>query len=148
MSFLKPALAALLIGTAGLTACSSQNEYQKPEHPIAQIESTTIQGEITYLERMSLPPGSTATVKLLNISKADAPSETLREMTIDMDGRSVPVSYEFTYSSMRLDPVMTYSVRAEIRGPNNELLFTTDTVYPIDNDNPNQTMDMIVLKKI
>ena len=74
---LAAALAAMLALTAGT----------------AMAELATIEGEATYRERIALRPGVVLEVELLDISRADAPSERLASIRIkDLSGRAVPDS--------------------------------------------------------
>lgn len=138
---------ALLISVAGLSACS-QSDKAEPEHPTMKLEFSTISGEFTYRERIALPPNAYASVKLNNISKADARSVTLTELKIDLNGKSVPISYELSAANIRLNPKNRYAIRVEIRDESDQLLWTTDQVHSVKPDGGDQTLAPIILKKI
>ena len=71
---LAAALAAMLVLSAGT----------------AMAELATIEGEATYRERIALRPGVVLEVELLDISRADAPSERLASIRIkELSGRAV-----------------------------------------------------------
>lgn len=136
-----------VIGLAiATTACTT---YQTPDtgmiNPYARAEVT---GSATYRERMMAPPGSVVTVQLQDISLMDAPSRTLAEQRIPLDGRSVPVDYRLTPLASDLQPNMRYAVRAEIRAANGALLWTSDTVNPVNPTVMRQTLPMIVMVKV
>ena len=46
----------------------------------ARAQAATIRGSAAYRERMALPPGAVLAVALQDISRADAPAETLAEL--------------------------------------------------------------------
>ncbi len=91
----------------------------------------TLSGTVTYRERIALPPDAVVTVRLLDVSLADAPSVTLAEQTIPAEGRSVPFPYALRYDPDRVDPRHRYVVRAEIRDGSGALRWTTDTALPV-----------------
>lgn len=68
-------------------------------------------------------------VKLLDTSRADAPSITLSEQIIDNPGQ-VPIAFDLPYDLSEIDSRFTYVVRAEIYEAG-KLIFTTSTSYPV-----------------
>jgi len=97
--------------------------------PTTRLPAATVTGTVTYLQRIALPPGAVLTVRLLDVSRADAPSVTLAEQTIPLAGRQVPVPFALAYDAAAVDARHTYAVRAEIR-QGDGLLWTTDMVVP------------------
>lgn len=104
-----------------LTACA-------PTTPVAS--SSAVTGTVSYVQRIALPPDAVLTVRLLDVSRADAPSVTLAEQTILLAGRQVPVPFSLAYDASAVDPRHTYAVRAEIR-QGEDLRWTTDTMVPV-----------------
>ena len=78
---------------------------------------------------VELPEGAVVTVKLLDISYADAPSMTLGEHIID-DARSLPLKFRIPYDKDAIDDRNEYSLstRIELDG---RLLYINDTVHPV-----------------
>ena len=113
---------ALLLLAAGLAGCASSPP------PAADA---TLSGTVTYRARIALPPDAEVTARLLDVSLADAPSVTLAETTIGLDGRQVPVPFSLTYDPGRIEPRRRYVVRAEIRDGEGALRWTTDTAVPV-----------------
>lgn len=93
---------------------------------------TTITGRLTYRQRIALPLGCTATVSLLDVSRADAPAIVIARQTIELVDRQVPIRIELGVRSDRMDARHRYSMRATIDGPNGDLEWTSDTANPID----------------
>ncbi|MDA1257667.1 MAG: YbaY family lipoprotein, partial [Chloroflexi bacterium] len=124
---------------AAAVACGSEPETAAPAdtgrvgiQPTATPEEVTkpvVTGTVTYRERIALSPDAVVTVKLLDVSRADAPAITLSEQIIDNPGQ-VPVAFELPYDPTEIDDRFTYVVRAEIR-EGGELVFTTTTSYPV-----------------
>ena len=92
--------------------------------------SATLEGTVTYLPRIALPPEATVTVRLEDVSRADAPAPTLADTQFQTSGAQVPLPYRLTYDLADINPRHQYVVRAEIRR-NGELLWTTDTHIPV-----------------
>ena len=75
------------------------------------------------------------TVKLLDISYADAPSMTLGEHVIE-DAGSLPVKFRVRYDKSAIEDRNEYSLSARIE-LDGRLLYINDTVHPvITRDNP------------
>ena len=91
----------------------------------------TLSGSVTYRQRVALPPDAIVTVRLLDISRADAPADVLAQQTVHAAGRQVPFDFELTYASSDIQANHRYSLRAEIRTPEGGLMWTTDTVAPV-----------------
>ena len=58
----------------------------------AAAAPASLRGSVSYRERIALPPGATVTVRLIDVSLADAPSQTIAETTIRPRGK-VPVPF-------------------------------------------------------
>ena len=57
----------------------------------------TLSGTVAYRERIALPPDAVLTVRLLDVSRADAASVTLGETRVETDGRQVPLPFTVRY---------------------------------------------------
>jgi uncharacterized lipoprotein YbaY len=79
---------------------------------------------------MALPPNAVLTVRLVDVSRADAPSITIAEQRIETAGKQVPFSFDMAYDRSKINERNRYSIQAEIRD-GGRLLFITDTNYPV-----------------
>jgi putative lipoprotein len=86
-------------------------------------EEARISGTVSYRERIAMPPGYVVKVELLDISRQDAPSETLGAIELT-PSHQVPVPYELAFDESRIDPRHRYAVRAQIL-VDGRLLFTS-----------------------
>ncbi|MBX3244013.1 MAG: YbaY family lipoprotein [Acidobacteria bacterium] len=93
-------------------------------------QDNVITGTVTYRQRMALPPNAVLTVKLLDVSRADASSITIAEQRIETAGKQVPIPFDLVYEQRRINERNRYAVRAEIHD-GDRLLFTTDTSHPV-----------------
>ena len=97
------------------------------------------------LEKLALPPGSHATVQLLDTSRADAPAVVVAEQRIAITGQ-VPIPFSLDYDAAGLEPKNTYVVSARITH-GDQLLFISDKATPvITRGNPLEAD--LVLKKV
>jgi len=99
----------LIILSLGAFACAAgtRTPASKP------AGGAMVTGSVTYRERIALPPGATVTVRLQDVSRADAPAEVLAEQVI-VPTTQVPIPFALTYDPARIDPRHRYSVGARI----------------------------------
>ena len=93
---------------------------------------------------MALPPGAVLAVALLDISRADAPAETLAEARIPIEGQ-VPVGFTLPYDPARIQPGHRYAVRGviEIEG---KPAFRTDTIHPVLTRGAGETVELRMVR--
>lgn len=89
-----------------------------------------------YRERIAVPPTAQLLVQIRDVSRADAPAPLIGEQRIEMS-HQVPVSFEVHYDPDVIDPRRRYQVSARIVD-GQQLLFITDTAYPVITGWPNQ----------
>jgi putative lipoprotein len=107
--------------------------------------AATVRGEITYRERIAVPPGAQLEVQLLDVSRADAPSETIGGVTLSDIGQP-PYPFEIAYRPEQIIESHTYVVQARLTHQG-RLLFITDQAYPvITRGHPTEVQ--IVLKRV
>ena len=117
-----------------LAACASV--------PADQAEVT---GTAAYRERILLPPGHVLTVRLEDVSLADAPSRTLAEQVTPLEGRGPPYAFNLTYDPSEIRANHSYAVRAEIRDPDGRLRFTTDTRHSVITGGAPMNVDVMMV---
>lgn len=123
--------------------------FQDEEGAITRLTPVTLaslRGTVFYRERMALPPNATVVVRLLDISRADAPAEKIAETVVETNGRQVPIPFELSYDPSRIDPRMSYALEAviEIDG---QRMFRNDTVHPVlTRDQPVDDVEVMVVR--
>lgn len=100
---------------------------------------------VTYRERILLPPGHRLTVRIEDVSLADAPARVLAEAAEDLDGRGPPYAVALSVRQADIDPRHTYAVRAEIRDPAGALRFTTDTRHAVLTQGAGTRADIVLV---
>lgn len=132
-----------LLAFASLGACAT---YGDDTNAMTQTsESMTLTGQLSYRERIALLPGSTATVRLEDVSRADAPSTVIASETIELGNRQVPIPFELVVDDGLLSERNRYSLRATINGPDGALAWTTDTAMPVEKGSGDRDLGMITL---
>ncbi len=93
-------------------------------------EEVTIAGEVFYRERIALPPNAVLTVRLMDVSLADAPASIIAEQKIDPAGQ-VPIKFQIKVNPAVIQPNVNYALQARIT-VDDTLWFTNDERYAID----------------
>jgi putative lipoprotein len=95
----------------------------------AEDTAGTVTGVATYRERIAMPKNATFEATLADVSKMDAPAETVGTAVMENPGNP-PYHFSITYDPRRIVESHTYAVRATIK-IGDELAFTSDTTYPV-----------------
>ena len=114
---------------AALGACAFAAALSGPV-VAADEKMSTLRGVAAYRERIAVRPDVRLEVRLLDVSRADAPAQTLAEVTIP-DAGLPPYRFELPYAADRLQAGHRYSVQAKLLH-GDRLLFTTDRQYPVE----------------
>ena len=100
---------------------------------LALIANTAIaqslKGTATYRERMALPPGAVFEATIEDVSRADAPAQTIARQRVESPGNP-PIAFTIAYDPAKILQERRYVVRARIL-VDGKLLFTTDTATPV-----------------
>ncbi len=95
-----------------------------------------LHGRVFFRERMMLPPGAMVEVRLVDVSRADAPSLTIARTRFPAEGRN-PLPFVISYDPARILPRRRYAVQARITD-GRRLLFITTQHYPVLTGGPGQ----------
>ena len=93
--------------------------------PDALTGMTVVTIEAGYRERILLTPGHALTVRIEDVSLADAPATVLAEITEPLDGRGPPYTVTLDVPRSQIDPRHTYAARASIHDAEGKLVFVT-----------------------
>jgi len=103
-----------------------------------------LNGTVTYLQRIALPPNAIIEVSLQDVSKADAPAEVLDSVKIPSAGRQVPIPFTLHYDPALIDEKYTYTVSARIT-VDGVLTWISQTQNPVlTRDAPTDNVEIIV----
>ena len=122
------ALATMLVLTAGS----------------AMAELATIEGEASYRERIALRPGAVLEVELLDISRADAPSQRLASIRIRAPSQ-VPIPFTLHYDPAMIESNRTYAITAKLI-VQAKIIFRSDTVHPMLTRGAGETVEILMVR--
>jgi uncharacterized lipoprotein YbaY len=99
---------------------------------LRRVEQVVVSGRVTYRQRIALPPGAVVVVSVLDVSRADAPAQTVAVQRIEVE-HQVPIPFSLSVDADRLDPRHRYAVaaRIEVEG---ESAWRSDTHHPVAAD--------------
>ena len=107
-----------------------------------------VTGEITYRERISMPPQSVAVVTLRDVTVENAASTVIAEQRIDLTNRQVPIAFRVSVDRAKLQAQRKYSVRGTILGPEARVLWTTTDVHLVDPSKPSAAMGTLTMSRM
>jgi putative lipoprotein len=97
---------------------------------LSMAAEKALKGEVTYRERIALPPNAVLSVQLADVSLADAPAKIVGEQKLTPAGQ-VPISFMVTFDPSRIQQRMTYALQAKIT-VGDRLLFISDERHQVD----------------
>jgi putative lipoprotein len=103
-----------------------------------------VNGTATWREPLPLTAGTTFEATLEDVSRADAPADVLGRTLIESPG-APPIQFSIPYDADRIDPKHRYAVRARVT-LGDELLYTTDTHYPVLGTSQLEHADLLLRK--
>ena len=113
--------AAIILAVQFLAGCTSTG---------GQPGSARVTGTVTYRERIALPPTAVIRVRLVDVSRADAPAIVLGEQIVEVRGKQIPFAFEIPYDPSRIESRHTYAVQARIE-VDGRLWFVSDSHYAV-----------------
>ena len=111
------------------------------------IQRNTLTGSVSYKERIALPAGSLVTVKLQDVSLADAQATTIGEYNLLTKGENVPLDFALNYDPALIKPGHRYALRATI-SMNEKLRWTTTENYPALGPQDQTTNIMLMVNQV
>jgi len=106
---------------------------------------TTIGGTATTRERFVLPPDAVFEATLEEVSRADAPALVVASTRVTSP--SVPIVFSIGVDPARIDARRRYVVRGRITS-NGQLMFTSDTAYPVFGAGDVRRADSMLLRRV
>ena len=103
-------LGATLSLIGWLAACSTTSAV--PAGGGTSVARVT--GTVTYRERIALPPTAVIKVRLVDVSRADAPAIVLGEQITQAAGKQVPFAFEIAFDPAKIEARYSYAVQARI----------------------------------
>lgn len=126
---------ALLLGLGLVSGCTSKDDS-------ADKGDASIEGSVTYRERMMLPPNAEITVFLEDVAKADVKADRIAKMSVAHEG-GPPFEFELEYDKSRITDKGRYALRARIE-VDGQLMFTNTEHIPAFDHDPGTPVEIMV----
>jgi putative lipoprotein len=94
-------------------------------------ELRALSGQLTYRERIALPPTAVAFIELADVPVAESESRTISQQRIT-PVTQVPIRFTLTYDPATVDEARYYALRARIEDGAGRVLFSTPEVVSIE----------------
>jgi uncharacterized lipoprotein YbaY len=107
-------------------------------------QDNIISGTVTYRQRIALPPTAVLTVRLEDVSRADASATVVSEQRIETAGKQIPIPFDLVFDWKKIQERNRYSVRAEITD-GGRLLYISDTASPVLTQGNPRNVDITVV---
>lgn len=130
-------LVAVLLAALVVTGCASDAKIWGGVPNTRQIEGT-----VTYHERMMVPPDSTVTVVLEDVSLADAPAEVVAQTSF-RSKNGPPWSYILNYDPRLIMEGRRYNLRAKVTS-DDRLMFISTEANPVVPGEVDGAVDIVV----
>lgn len=82
--------------------------------PATASEQCRVQGEVTYLQRIAMPDYARVNVALIDSEEKDRTKAIIGRFALTMNGRQVPVRFDFNVSCARLKASGNAALKANI----------------------------------
>lgn len=110
------------------------------------ITMSQLSGEVFYLQRKMLPPGSVLTVSLEDVSKMDVASTKIAEVKQEIAG-GPPYAFTLEYNAGLIKEKMRYSLRAKITLEGALLMTSTEAFNPFTADQDNIEIKLSMVER-
>lgn len=107
-------------------------------------DAITVSGSAAYLQRIALPPEAVLTVRIEDVSRADAPATVLAQVREVFGARQVPIPFALSVPRTAIDARSRYALRASIT-VGNELRFTTDSHHAVLTQGAADKVDLVLV---
>ena len=115
--------------------------------PLGCSSTATVTGTINYVEKIALPAeGVVVTVKIEDVSRADAPAVTIGQQVIE-NPNQVPIPFEIEYNPADIDERYVYALRARIEVEGKLWFINTSRYAVITRGNPTSDIEVMVQKQ-
>jgi putative lipoprotein len=123
---------------AALAACTTATVAPQPP------AKKTLNGTLSYRLRIAIPPATEATVRLVDVSRADAAATVIAETRFKTEGRQVPLPFRLEYDPARIDPRMRYAVSGELRAGGRILFLNTTRHSVLTHGAPSDNVEILL----
>lgn len=109
-----------------------------------KAEMGTIEGTVTYAQRIALPDNAVIEVTLEDVSRMDVAAPVIAQQIIEANGKQVPIAFALQYNPADIDPAARYNIRVRIT-VDGKLTWISATSNPaLTDDAPVNNVEIIV----
>ncbi|MGE0463921.1 MAG: YbaY family lipoprotein [Vicinamibacterales bacterium] len=116
-------------------------------HPASPVETAVLTGTVAYRTRQALPAGAVVEVRLVDVSRADAPADVVARQVLVTKGEQVPVPFSVTYAPGSLESGRRYAMQATI-AIDNRVRFRSTTLQVVAAGGTDATPTAIVVQPV
>lgn len=131
----------IILATCAMILFSACNNKKTSVTPTPL--KTAITGNVTYMERIALPPDAVVQVQLQDVSRADAPAIVLGDQTITAS-HQVPIPFRIEYDPKQIVENHTYSLTARITIDGQLRWTNTTAILVLTQGNPKENVSIRV----
>lgn len=113
--------------------------------PTNQDLQLFVTGKVFTQEKIGFPKNSVIEIKLVDISRQDAPARLISQQQINVQGQTNYLEFKLPYSAEKIDNRYTYAVQVKVF-VNNQLTYITDKIYSVITRNKPTNIDVPVTK--
>ena len=129
------------VGVATMISAAGCEKGAALDEGDAEVHRVT--GTITYRERVALPPTAVIKVRLVDVSRADAPAVVLGEETMQASGKQAPFAFEIVYDPATIEANHSYAVQGAIE-VDGMLRFVSDQHYAVITRSAANRVEMVL----
>lgn len=132
--------ATALVGLGGLIAAAFVINTINPAYSIE--DKQMIHGDVTYLQRVALPPHAYLIVQLVDVSNSEGPFPVVAEVSSQPDG-SAPIEFSLPIEAETIQSGHEYALQARIT-VGDVLWFVSDQRTPVKPENINNHYELVL----
>lgn len=136
-------LAALALSTGACTTMDSQRQGAQASSSMVE----RISGELSYRERIALPPGALMEIVVTDITNGSDQELILSREQMAVPGRSVPIPFSIDVSKRNLSDGPLYGLRAFLKDAEGTVLFRTTSPFLLNLQNENVDIGTLMLSQ-
>ena len=130
-----------------LAACAAPDPDTPAPAPAPAADrigaNVRVSGSVSYRQRIALPDSALVIVRIVDVSRADAPAEVIGEARIPTAGRQVPIPFEIAVPAARVAASHSYAAQARIEY-DGKLRWITTQSYPVLTRGAGNTVELRV----
>jgi putative lipoprotein len=134
MSLRKIIFFTVLSTSIALTACGGSTK------------KAALTGVIAHTHRMALPADYVVTIRIEDITNANAPGKKIAEEVHKSQGEVLPIPFAIVYDPGKINPDHSYSIQVDIADGTGTVLYTNTSNVPVlTHGNPTRDIKVTVV---